>query len=96
MFQTTTLPLHAAPSEVISSRQRNLTLTDIQSDSISKIADKHFNCKKVKWDPKVVEQIMENELVPSNLSSHKLLLLEFSQYLEKVRTEQCIVYLFIY
>jgi hypothetical protein len=84
MFQKTTLPLHA---EVSSSRHQgnNLTLSEIQSDSISKIAEKHFSGKKVKWDPKVVETIMETELVPSHFSSHKILLLEFSQYLEKVR-----------
>jgi hypothetical protein len=81
MFQKTTLPLHAAPSEASSSRQRsNLTLEDIQSDSISKLAEKHFG----KWDPKVVDTIFEQELVQSKLSSHKLTLLEYSQYLEKV------------
>lgn len=88
MFQKTTLPLHA---EVSSSRhtRNNLTLTEIQCDSISKIAEKHFpaNGKKVKWDPKAVEQVMENELVPSNFASHKLLLLEFTQYLENVRSQ---------
>jgi hypothetical protein len=81
MFQKTTLPLHAAPSEASSSRQRStLTLADIQSDSISKLAEKHFG----KWDPNVVDTIFEQELVQSKFSSHKLTLLEFSQYLEKV------------
>jgi intron-binding protein aquarius len=86
MYQKTTLPLHAAPSEVSSSKQRNLTLEEIQSDSISKLAEKHFG-KKVKWDPKVVETIFEKELVSSNFSSHKILLLEVSQYLEKVHLQ---------
>lgn len=81
MYQKTTLPLHAAPSEV--SSKRNLTLEDIQSDAISKLAEKHFG-KKVTWDPKVVETIFENQLVSSNFSSHKILLLEVSHYLEKV------------
>lgn len=88
MYQKTTLPLHAAPSEVSSARQRALTLDEIQSDSITKIADKHFSGNKVKWDPKVVETIVEKELVPSNYSSHKLLLLEVSQYLEKVNLKK--------
>lgn len=92
MYQKTTLPLHAAPSEVSSSRQRALTLAEIQSDSITKIADQHFSGNKVKWDPKVVEVIMEKELVPSNYSSHKLLLLEVSQYLEKVRINNFILW----
>lgn len=81
MFQKTTLPLHAAPSEVSSSRQRsNLTLADIQSDSIAQIAEKHFS----NWNPQVVEDIFQNELEPSLFSSRKLLLLEYCQYLEKV------------
>lgn len=84
MFQKTTLPLHAAPSEVSSARQGGLTLAEIQSDSITKIAEKHFSGKKDQWDPKVVETIMEKELVPSNYASRKLLLLEVYQYLEKV------------
>lgn len=86
MYKKTTLPLHAAPSEVSSSnRQSNLTLKEIQSDAISKLAEKHFGNKNVKWDPKVVETIFEKELVASNFSAHKLLLLELSQYLEKVK-----------
>ncbi|KAG2235903.1 P-loop containing nucleoside triphosphate hydrolase protein [Thamnidium elegans] len=83
MYQKTTLPLHASPSEASSYRQRNLTLTEIQSDSVSKLAEKYFGGKKVKWDPKVVETIMNEELVASNFSSHKLVLLELSHYLEK-------------
>lgn len=85
MYQKTTLPLHASPSEVSSYRQRNLTLTEIQSDSVSKLAEKYFGGKQVKWDPKVVETIMKDELVASNFSSHKLVLLELSHYLEKVK-----------
>lgn len=84
MYQKTTLPLHASPSEASSYRQRNLTLTEIQSDSVSKLAEKYFGGKKVKWDPKVVETIMNEELVASNFASHKLVLLELSHYLEKV------------
>lgn len=81
MFQKTTLPLHAAPSEVSSSRQRNnLTLADAQSDSIARIAEKHFSS----WDPQVVESIFKDELEPSLFSTRKLLLLEYCQYLEKV------------
>lgn len=81
MYQKTTLPLHASASEVSSFRQRNLTLTEIQSDSVSKLADKYFGKK---WDPKVVETIFKEELEASNFSSHKLVLLELSHYLEKV------------
>ncbi|OAD06901.1 hypothetical protein MUCCIDRAFT_137824 [Mucor lusitanicus CBS 277.49] len=81
MFQKTTLPHHAAPSEVSSSRQRNnLTLADVQSDAIARIAEKHFSSS---WDPQVVENIFKNELEPSLFSARKLLLLEYCQYLEK-------------
>jgi hypothetical protein len=91
MYQNTTIPLHAAPSEAASARQRNLTLADIQSDSISKLVQKHLG-KQVKWDPKVVETIMETELVPSGYSPQKLMLLEFSQYLEKVSLVDSLLY----
>lgn len=81
MFQKTTLPLHAAPSEVSSSRQRNnLTLAEVQSNAIARIAEKHFSSS---WDPQVVEDIFKNELEPSLFSARKLLLLEYCQYLEK-------------
>ncbi|CEP09725.1 hypothetical protein [Parasitella parasitica] len=80
MFQKTTLPLHAAPSEVSSGKQRSsLTLADIQSDSIAQIAEKHFGS----WNPRVVESIFKDELEPSLFSSRKLLLLEYYRYLEK-------------
>ncbi|KAI8990027.1 P-loop containing nucleoside triphosphate hydrolase protein [Pilobolus umbonatus] len=82
MFPKTTIPYHAAISEVSSAGRRNLTLTDIQTDPISTIAKEYFN-ESAKWNPDVVENIITTELIPSNYSSHKLLLLEFSQYLEK-------------
>ncbi|KAI8377897.1 aquarius, isoform CRA_c [Radiomyces spectabilis] len=86
MFRKTTLPLHAAPSEAYgsaSSKGRNLTLDDIQSDSIAKITNKAYGGKTIKWDAKVVETIVDQELVPSNYEPKKLMLLEFTQYLEK-------------
>ncbi|KAF7727161.1 hypothetical protein EC973_007936 [Apophysomyces ossiformis] len=97
MYQKTTLPLHASPSEAAvhgppSAKLRNLTIDDIESDSISRIAAKHYGTK-VKWDPKVVENIVESELAPTNYDPKKLMLLEYTQYLEKslentlVRTE---------
>ncbi|KAI8336492.1 DEAD helicases superfamily protein [Blakeslea trispora] len=80
MFQKTTLPLHAVPSEISSLKHNNLTLADIQSDSISKVAEKHFN---VEFDPERIETIYANELEASNFHPQKLMLLEFNQYLEK-------------
>ncbi|KAI8645377.1 hypothetical protein BD408DRAFT_411814 [Parasitella parasitica] len=80
MFQKTTLPPHAAPGKVSCSTQRNnLTLDDIQSDSIAQIAEKHFGS----WDPQVVESVFKDELEPSLFSSRKLLVLDYYQYLEK-------------
>ena len=86
MYQRTTLPLHAPPSEVVAghgARQRNLTLEDISSDPISKIAKKHYGGSKPKWDPSIIETIVEKEL--NNFDSRKVMLLEYTQYLEKVR-----------
>ncbi|KAI8149758.1 hypothetical protein BJV82DRAFT_663038 [Fennellomyces sp. T-0311] len=84
MYQHTTLPLHAAPSEVAAGhgpRQRNLTLEDINSDAISKIAKKHYGGSKPKWDPSIIETIVEKEL--DDFDSRKIMLLEYTQYLEK-------------
>lgn len=87
MYTKTTLPLHASPSEAVdhAPKQRNLTLKDIQSDSISQIAKKNYDCAKVKWNAQVVESIFEDELVKTNFDARKLMLLEFTQYLEKVQ-----------
>ncbi|KAI8086379.1 P-loop containing nucleoside triphosphate hydrolase protein [Halteromyces radiatus] len=86
----TTLPLHAAPGEATAhgpqgiSQFRNLTLHDIESDPISQLAKKHYGGKsKPKWDPKLVEDIIETHLVSSNYDPKKIMLLEFTQYLEK-------------
>ncbi|KAI9315690.1 P-loop containing nucleoside triphosphate hydrolase protein [Dichotomocladium elegans] len=86
MYQKTTLPLHAPTSEVGvagGQRQRTLTLQDVQSDPISEIAKKSFGADKPKWNASIVESIMEKELRPNNYDSQKVMLLEFTQYLEK-------------
>lgn len=89
MYRKTTFPLHAPTGEVeIASqgqRQRPLTLKDIESDSISEIAKKSYNASKPKWNASIVETIMDKELKPSNYDAQKIMLLEFTQYLEKVR-----------
>lgn len=88
MYRKTTFPLHAPTGEVeIAShgqRQTPLTLKDIESDSISQIAKKSYNVSKPKWNASIVETIMDNELKPSNYDAQKIMLLEFTQYLEKV------------
>jgi hypothetical protein len=65
--------MQAAPSS-------NLTLNDIQSDSIST----YFG-GQVHWKPEVVEDIFQKELEPSNFSVKKLAILEHHQYLENVK-----------
>ncbi|KAI7884684.1 P-loop containing nucleoside triphosphate hydrolase protein [Lichtheimia hyalospora FSU 10163] len=87
MYRKTTFPLHAPTGEVeIASqgqRQRPLTLKDIESDSISEIAKQSYNVSKPKWNASIVETIMDKELKPSNYDAQKIMLLEFTQYLEK-------------
>lgn len=79
MPQMLDTPMPTAPSEYV----ETLTLEDIQSDPLTKIADQHFG-KKVQWKPEVIEKIVEKELEPSNFSTRKLAVLEHHQYLEKV------------
>lgn len=92
-MSTTTVPLHASPVEVVSAggyglRKQNLTLDDIKSDSISTIAEKHWSGKKIQWSAKTVETIVEKELKPNQYDPRKLMLLEYTQYLEKVNKKQ--------
>ncbi|KAG9303733.1 hypothetical protein G9A89_018630 [Geosiphon pyriformis] len=82
----TTLPPHAPPTESARSGIYHPTLSEIQQDSISILAEIHWISKDPalrKWDPKVVEQIYYEELEENDFTTKKLMLLEFSQYLEK-------------
>ncbi|CAO3600533.1 unnamed protein product [Absidia cylindrospora] len=88
----TTLPLHAAPGEatahgpLATAKFRNLTLNDIEADPISQLAKQHyFGNKKPKWSPTLVEDMIEEHLAPSQYDPKKIMLLEFTQYLEKSR-----------
>ncbi|ORX82702.1 P-loop containing nucleoside triphosphate hydrolase protein, partial [Anaeromyces robustus] len=60
------------------------TLSEIESDVLTKLANQHWNIVKnqVDFDPNVVNEIW-NVLKNSNFSLKKVMLLEFSQYLEK-------------
>ncbi|KAJ3080056.1 hypothetical protein HK102_003346, partial [Quaeritorhiza haematococci] len=74
------------------------TLVEIESDGITKLAEENWGGltrlskreegegkegKEGKFDEKVVERIWNEELVRSGFSLRKVMLLEFSQYLEK-------------
>ena len=63
------------------------TLLEIESDPITKLAEKHWAKEggPTAFDPAVVTKIWENHLVRSDFNLRKVMLLEFSQYLEKVR-----------
>ncbi|KAG1463391.1 hypothetical protein G6F46_003377 [Rhizopus delemar] len=71
MSQNSALPSQDAASEALP-----------HADSISKLIEAHLT-NKAKWKPSVVEEIFNNELLPSNFAINKLALLESSQYLEK-------------
>lgn len=96
MYKNTTVPLHASPGEVAGHglRKQNLTLDDIKSDSISTIAEKHWSGKKIQWNAEIVETIVENELKPNQYDPRKLMLLEYTQYLEKVNKKRNDVFYF--
>ncbi|KAI9307123.1 P-loop containing nucleoside triphosphate hydrolase protein [Cunninghamella echinulata] len=82
-----TLPLHAAPGEATAhgtTKFRNLTINDIESDPISQLANKYYTSQAdPKWEPKLIEDIIQHHLETSNYEPKKVMLLEFTQYLEK-------------
>ncbi|XP_048583484.1 RNA helicase aquarius-like [Nematostella vectensis] len=61
------------------------TVEQISSDSITQLAQKYWSKdgKKLKFDPKVIEQIYKEEIKGNKFSVRRLMLLEFSQYLER-------------
>ncbi|RUP52309.1 hypothetical protein BC936DRAFT_148196 [Jimgerdemannia flammicorona] len=84
MDRKSTLPLHANSTE--SSRGVQYpTLAEIQADSVSIVAEKLWSNKEghVSWDFGIVKSIYRDELVKTNFNIRKIMLLEFSQYLEK-------------
>ena len=62
----------------------NMTQKEAESDSVTQLFAKHFGKEATKWDAKGVEVIFSKELVPSNFSNHKLSVLDYHHYMEKV------------
>jgi len=60
------------------------TLSEIESDVLTKLANLNWNKDNVKFDPKIINVIW-NDLKISDFSLKKVMLLEFNQYLEKVK-----------
>ncbi|CAG8451805.1 2657_t:CDS:10 [Dentiscutata heterogama] len=82
----TTLPPHAPPTESTRGGIYHPTLQEIQKDSISLLAQEYWLSKDPdtrEWLPNVVEDIYFKELENNRFETKKLMLLEFSQYLEK-------------
>lgn len=85
MNRKSTLPLHASATE-LARGVHHPTLAEIQADPVSVLAENHWSTKDSgpMWDPAIVEQIYNDELVKTSFNVRKVMLLEFSQYLEKV------------
>ncbi|RHZ66997.1 hypothetical protein Glove_303g82 [Diversispora epigaea] len=79
----TTLPPHAPPTESARAGLYHPTLNEIKEDSISLKAQQYWQKKDAKWDPEIVDRIYIKELEQNRFETKKLMLLEFSQYLEK-------------
>ncbi|ORX52031.1 P-loop containing nucleoside triphosphate hydrolase protein [Hesseltinella vesiculosa] len=63
---------------------RNLTMQEMESDPIAVLANQHFGqTKKVKFDAKFVNDIIDSHLAPSQYNPRQIMLLEYTQYLEK-------------
>ncbi|CAG8739700.1 18149_t:CDS:2, partial [Dentiscutata erythropus] len=82
----TTLPPHAPPTESTRGGIYHPTLQEIQKDSISLLAQEYWLSNDPdtrEWSPNIVEDIYFKELENNGFETKKLMLLEFSQYLEK-------------
>lgn len=62
------------------------TVEQIQSDVITQLANQYWapfsSVPKKDYDPQIIDNIYRKELIGSNFSSKRIMLLEFSQYLE--------------
>lgn len=63
------------------------TVDQIQSDVITELASKYWlpggNAKKLPFDPKVITEIYGSEIVGTRFNLRRIMMLEFSQYLER-------------
>ncbi|CAH1791178.1 unnamed protein product [Owenia fusiformis] len=62
------------------------TVEQIQSDIITRLANQYWapysNVPRLPYEPKIVEDIYKKELLATRFASRRVMLLEFSQYLE--------------
>ncbi len=62
------------------------TVEQIQSDIITRLANQYWapysTIERLPFDPKIIEDVYKNELLGSKFSTKRVMLLEFSQYLE--------------
>lgn len=68
------------------------TLRDIEDSAITKIAEKNWLGKSdgsSVFDASVVDQVFSQEMKAESQASAKLMLLEFSSYLEVLPTSLC-------
>jgi hypothetical protein len=85
------------PGKRVKSNTLNLTVKDILSDSLTQMANQYWgpgNDKLKPFESNVVESIYSNEIHPSKgkSSTTRLLLLEFSCYLEKYISLCCCLF----
>lgn len=78
----------SAPTESDKTKRRNknLTVEQIQEDSITQLASQHWSKQAlgngVPFKTEIVEKVFKEELLASKFSTKRTMLLEFSQYLE--------------
>lgn len=70
------------------------TIQEIEADPITSLAQEYWNLAEtegeeatIRFDHDVVELVWREHLEKSSFALRKVMLLEFSQYLEKVRTD---------
>lgn len=92
---TTTNKQKPAPKKSILSTSNptlfHPTLEEIESNTVTILADAYWNSKdakkaKIQFDSAIVDKIWNEELAKHDFSFRKVMLLEYSQYLEKVCT----------
>jgi len=66
-------------------QHQTLTVKDIVSDKLTMLAAEHWPVggERKTFDAKLVDDIYNNELAKHEFASARIMLLEFSQYLEK-------------
>ncbi|CAG5126687.1 unnamed protein product, partial [Candidula unifasciata] len=79
-------PIESKPLKSVGKKSSAITVEQIQEDRITELAFKNWSPEarknNVPFKPQIVEEIYQKELAGSNFSTKRIMMLEFSRYLE--------------